>query len=137
MTVDQHASTSTHDHRSLGDLLTDLSHQTATLVRQEVDLVKTETRAKLRALAGGAALTAVAAVLGLLAAGALVACMIAALSHAIPVWAAALVVGVVIGALAAVGALIGVAAIRRAVPPVPREAMESVKEDVRWITTRS
>ena len=51
-----------------------------------------------------------------------------------PVWAALVVAGVW-ALVAAVAALVG-AVIVRTVRPVPEQAIESVKEDVRWLRNR-
>ncbi len=71
-----------------------------------------------------------------LALGAVVACIIAALSAAMPLWLAALVVGVVLLVIAAGLGLLGKADLQRASPPVPEEAVESAKEDLEWLRTQ-
>jgi hypothetical protein len=85
----------------------------------------------------GAALLGGAVLLGLLAAGALTACLIAALDKAMATWLAALVVTVVYLAIAGVLAVIGRKQIQEAAPPVPEQAIDSVKEDVQWAKTRT
>jgi hypothetical protein len=64
--------------------------------------------------------------------GALVATAILALATAVDGWLAALVVAVVLFAVAGVLALLGKARTKRAVPPVPEQAVATVKEDVRY-----
>ena len=88
-------------------------------------------------LAAGAALFAAAGVLGFLAVAALVACAIAGLSEALPVWLAALIVAVVLGGVAGILALAGKSEMQRGSPPVPEEALESTKEDVEWLKTQA
>ena len=78
-----------------------------------------------------------AAVVGLLALGALTACLIAALSTAIDVWLAALIVGVVYAAIAGALAVVGKRRIKQATPPAPEQTIETVKEDVQWAKTRA
>jgi hypothetical protein len=68
--------------RSVADLLKQLSDQTATLVRQELDLVKAELVLKGTKAGLGAAIFGGAGVFGLYAGGALTACVIVALSTA-------------------------------------------------------
>jgi hypothetical protein len=121
------------DEKSLAELLKDLSEQTANLVHQEVELAKAEMSVKGKLLAAGAALFAAAGVLGILAVAALVACAIAGLSEALPVWLAALIVAVVLGGVAGILALLGKSETQRGSPPVPEEALESTKEDVEWL----
>ena len=72
---------------------------------------------------------------GLYAAGALTACLVLVLATAVTGWLAALIVAVVYGAVAGAGAD-GQAKVKQAVPPVPEQATESVKEDVQWTKTR-
>jgi hypothetical protein len=123
--------------RPIGDLVKQLAGQTSTLVRQEIDLAKAEMSQKAGIAGQGAGLLGGAAVVGLLAAGALTACLILALSEVIPDWLAALIVAVVMGAIAAVLAIQGRNRIRTATPPVPEQTVETVKEDVEWAKTRT
>jgi MFS family permease len=85
----------------------------------------------------GAGLLGGAAVVGLLAAGALTACLILVLSEAIDAWLAALIVAVVLGAVAAALGLAGRKKVREATPPVPEQTVETVKEDVEWAKTQT
>jgi MFS family permease len=123
--------------RPLGDLVKQLGTQTSTLVRQEIDLAKAELSEKGRVAGQGAGMFGGAAYVGLLAGGALTACVILALNEALAAWLAALIVAVVLGALAAVLALQGRARIRAAAPPVPQQTVETVKEDVEWAKTQA
>jgi nitrate/nitrite transporter NarK len=71
-----------------------------------------------------------AGLVGFLMLQALVATAIAALAVTLPVWAAALIVTVALGAVAAVMALTGKRQAGRAAPPKPEQAIENVKADV-------
>ena len=123
--------------QSIGELVKDLATETSTLVRQEIDLAKAEMAERGKRAGKGAAILGAAALVGLLAAGALTASLIAALDLAMPTWLAALVVTLVFGAIAAVLALTGRKQIQEAAPPVPEQAIDSVKEDVQWAKTRT
>ena len=123
--------------RPIGELVKQLAEQTATLVRQEVDLAKAEFAAKGRQAGKGAGLLGAAAVIGLLAAGALTAFLIMLLDGALANWLSALIVAVVFGAIAGVLALQGRNRMRAAAPPVPEQTVETVKEDVEWAKTRA
>jgi uncharacterized membrane protein YqjE len=123
--------------RPVGDLVKQLAGQTSTLVRQEIDLAKAEMSQKATTAGKGAGLLGGAAVVGLLAAGSLTACLILALGEVIPDWLAALIVALVMGAVAAVLAIQGRNRIRAATPPVPEQTVETVKEDVEWAKTRT
>jgi uncharacterized membrane protein YqjE len=123
--------------RPMGDLVKQLAGQTSTLVRQELDLAKAELTEKGRVAGQGAGLFGGAAVVGLMAAGALTATLILVLDKAMDAWLAALIVTVVMGAVAAVLALQGRNRMRAAAPPVPEQTVETVKEDVEWAKTRT
>ncbi len=123
--------------RSIGELLQQLSQETTTLVRQELELARAELTAKAREAGKGAGMFGGAGLMGLLAAGALTACFIAALDTAMPTWLAALIVAVVYGAIAGVLALQGRERVKRATPPVPEQTIETTKEDVAWAKTRA
>jgi hypothetical protein len=123
--------------RPAGELLKELSQQTGTLVRQEVELAKAELAQKGKELGAGAGLVIGGAVVALLAFGALTACIIALLDTAMPTWLAALIVALVYAALAAALVIAGRGRIREAAPPAPEQTIETVKEDVQWAKTRA
>jgi uncharacterized membrane protein YqjE len=123
--------------RPVSDLVKQLASQTSTLVRQELDLAKAEMTEKATIAGKGAGLIGGAALVGLLAAGALTACLILVLSEAMDAWLAALIVAVVMGAVAAVLGLAGRNKVRQATPAVPEQTVETVKEDVEWAKTRT
>ena len=66
----------------------------------------------------------------------LIACAIIAISHALPAWLSALIVGAFLLLVAAVAAAMGRKRMRQATPPVPAEAVESVKTDVAEVRER-
>jgi MFS family permease len=126
-----------HREQSLGELVQELATETSTLVRQEIELAKVETTQKARTAGKGAGLIGAAAVIGLLAAGALTAFLIMLLDGALANWLSALIVGVVFLAIAGILALQGKNRIQRATPPVPEQTVETVKEDAQWAKTRA
>ena len=63
--------------------------------------------------------------------------VIAALATGMDVWLAALIVAVVYSAVAGVMAITGKKKVQEAVPPVPEQATDSVKEDLEWVKTRA
>jgi uncharacterized membrane protein YqjE len=123
--------------RPLGELLKQLSEETTRLVRQEIELAKAELTQKGKQAGMGAGLFGAAGALGLLALAALTACFILALDAVMPAWLAALIVAVVYGVIAAVLAMRGSAKVRQAVPPVPEQTIETVKEDVQWVKNQT
>jgi membrane protein len=123
--------------RSFADLARQLSDQTTALVRQEVELAKAELQAKGKKAGLGAGMFGGAGIFGLYAIGALTACAILALATAVAAWLAALIVGVVWAAVAGALALVGKGRVQEATPPVPEQAVDSVKEDVQWTKARA
>ncbi len=123
--------------RPTADLLRDLSEQTTTLVRKEIELAKVELSVKGKTAATGAGMFGGAGLFGVFAFGALTACIIAALATFMPTWVGALIVAAVYGAIAGVLALRGKSKVQQATPPVPEQAVDSTKEDVEWVKTRA
>jgi Putative Actinobacterial Holin-X, holin superfamily III len=123
--------------RSIAELLKQLSDQTATLVRQELDLAKAELTVKGKRAGVGAGMLGGAGMFGLYALGALTACVILLLSTAMTGWLAALIVTAVYGAIAGVLALTGKNKVQAGTPPVPEQTVDSVKEDVRSTKERA
>jgi uncharacterized membrane protein YqjE len=123
--------------RPIGELLKELSTQTTTLVRQELELAKAEMAEKGKQAGLGAGMFGGAGLFGVLALAALTTCVIAALATGMDVWLAALIVAVVYAGVAAVLALAGKRKTREAIPPAPEQAIESTKEDVQWAKTRA
>ncbi|MGB9183576.1 MAG: phage holin family protein [Solirubrobacteraceae bacterium] len=123
--------------RPIAELMRELSAETSTLVRQELELAKLELADKGKRAGIGAGLMGGAGVVGLYAVGALTACLILALATAVTAWVAALIVAAVYGAAAGGLALAGKSKVIDAAPPVPEQASESVKEDVQWTKNRA
>ncbi len=117
--------------RPIGELVKDLSSQTSTLVRKEIELARAELQEKGKVAGKGAGMLAGAAVFGLLAMGALTAGLIALLDKAMATWVAALIVMALWAIVAAVLAKAGQSALKRATPPAP-QTVETVKEDIQW-----
>jgi hypothetical protein len=122
--------------RSFGELFKQLSEQTSTLVRQEVDLAKAEMQQKGKQAGIGAGLLGSGGVLGLGAFGALTATLVLALATWLDAWLACLIVTVVYAAGAAVLAMSGKRRLQAASPPVPEQTIETLKEDVQWARTQ-
>jgi hypothetical protein len=122
--------------RPIGELLKQLSAETTRLVHQELELAKAELAQKGKQAGMGAGLFGAAGAIGLLAAAALTACFILALAAVMPAWLAALIVAVGYGAVAAILALRGRDRVKQAVPSVPEQTIETVKEDVQWAKTQ-
>jgi hypothetical protein len=122
---------------STGELVKLLSEQTSMLVRKELELAKSEFAEKGKTAGVGAGMVGGAGVVGLLALGALTACLILLLAEGMDAWVAALIVTAVYGAIAGILALLGRDRVKEAMPPAPEQTVESVKEDVQWAKTQA
>ena len=119
------------DERSLGELFSELARDTSTLVSQEITLAKTEMSQKASRVgkdvgflaAGGAVAYA-----GLLA---ILAGVIVLLGQVIPMWLAALLVGLVVAGVGYFLVRKGLDALKRE-DLAPRQTIETLKEDQQW-----
>jgi hypothetical protein len=115
------------EERSIGELIGDLTRETTQLVRQEINLAKTELTVKATKVGKDIGLIAAGGVLAFTGALALVAFLILALIRlGLSPWLSALLVGVV---LAGVGAALAMSGLKklRDVDPVPHQAVEALK----------
>jgi uncharacterized BrkB/YihY/UPF0761 family membrane protein len=125
------------DERTLGELFAELSRETRTLIQQEVQLAKTELSEKASTIGKGAGLVAGG---GLLAYGGLLA-LIAALilvliALGLPAWTGALIGGVLAAGVGYVLIRSGLAALRPR-QLLPRETIETLKEDAHWLKAQA
>jgi hypothetical protein len=102
-----------------------------TLARKHVELARLELVEAAAPRAQGAGMFAAAGVVALYAVGFLAAAGAAGLAVVLPVWAAILIVAVLLGAVAGILALAGKASIRSAPSPAEK-TRETVKEDAAW-----
>lgn len=126
-----------HDHHSVGELVGQATEQLSLLVRQEVALAKEELAEKGRRAGRGGGLLGAAGAVAYVGFMTLAAAGVAALSLVLDVWAAALIVMAVLFVIAAVLAAVGRAQLRRATPPRPERALDSVKADMDEIKGRA
>ena len=120
------------DDRSLGDLFAELSRETATLVRKEVELATTEMTAKAKQAGTHAGIAAAGGALAHAGLLVIIAAVVLGLSQlGITPWLSALIVG-----LATIG--IGYMLVNRGMTQLrevnvtPTRAIESIKEESRW-----
>lgn len=114
----------------VSDLVQRASQQLSQLVREEMRLAQAEMTQKGKRFGKGGGLFGGAGLVGVLTLQALVATAIAALSLAMDVWVAALIVTGVLAAVTALMAALGKQQIGKASPPAPEQTMDSVKADV-------
>ncbi|MFK0238824.1 phage holin family protein [Streptomyces vinaceus] len=122
---------------SVGALVTRASQQLSELVREEMQLARAEMTQKGKRYGKGGGLFGAAGLAGFMALQALAATCIAALALVLPVWAAALIVTAVLGAVAGVTALAGKKQIGRAGTPTPEQTIDSVKADLAEIKEKA
>jgi hypothetical protein len=126
-----HSARSKARDKSFFSLITDIPHLIIQLVRAELELLKAELFAKLRATGIGVGLFVISLTLLTFALLLLVFSAVFALSLVVPLWAAALISAGGALILAVAVALVGVSILSRAKSPKPDETIES--KDIRTI----
>lgn len=120
------------DEPSLGELFSELSSEVTTLVKQEVQLAKTELSAKASKAGRN---------IGFLAAGGFIAyagfimllvAFAAILALFMETWLATLIVGLVVTGVGAILVKRGIDALRK-MNPAPEKTIETLQEDKEWI----
>jgi Flp pilus assembly protein TadB len=120
--------------RSTAELVKTAAEQISRLVRDELKLAQAELARKGKHAGLGAGLFGAGGMLALYGVAALLTAVVLLLAYVMPAWLAALVVGVVLFAIAAVLAIVGRKQVQRATPPMPEEAVRSVKADIDTLT---
>jgi hypothetical protein len=119
------------DNRSFGELVSAFLTGVTKMFRQEIDLAKAEMSKKVVQGAKDAIFLIIGAVLAFAGLLTLIAAAIAALALAIPVWASALIIGILVLAIGGSFALKGISDLQKE-KFVPEATIETLKEDVRW-----
>ena len=127
----------TMDDRPVGQLVQEMSQQTALLVRKELELAQLEMKEKGKRAGIGAGLFGGAGAVAFYGGGALIAAIILVLATALEPWIAALIVAVVLFAVAGVLGLTGKKQVEEATPAAPEEAIASTKKDVDEVKRRA
>jgi uncharacterized membrane protein YqjE len=125
------------NNQPVGELVQQLSEQTATLVRKELQLAQLELQEKGKRAGIGAGLFGTAGVIALYGLGALIAAAIIGLGTAVNPWLSALIVAVVLFAAAGIASLVGKKQVEQAVPPAPEQAIQSGKRSVDEVKGRA
>lgn len=118
-------------------LVNDLSEQVSRLVRDELRLARLELTRKGKRAGFGAGLFGAAGMAAFFGGATLVVTVILLLALVMPAWAAAALVAGVLFVVAAVLGLIGKNQVKQATPPVPEEAIASVKADIDVVKERA
>jgi uncharacterized membrane protein YqjE len=123
--------------QSAGELVKLVAEQVSVLVRDELKLAQLEMSGKAKQAGKGAGMLGGGGIVALYGVACLIACAIIAISHSLQAWLAALIVGAALLLAAGVAAALGRSQLKKATPPVPTQAVDSVKTDVAEIRERS
>lgn len=118
---------------ALGDLFRQLAQDSATLVRQEMNLAKAELKSNVKAVARDAAMVAIGGILALVGVTVLIAFLVVAVGDALDnYWLGALVVGVL---FLLVGGILAMASLKKLKHEemAPTRTLETLKEDKQWL----
>lgn len=113
----------------IGELMAQLSAQTSRLVRDEMRLAQKEFTESAKHAGIGAGLFSAAGLIAVFGLAGVVTAAIAALALVLPVWAAALIVAVVLFAIAGVAAMISKKQLDQA-SATPEKTVANVKQDI-------
>ena len=117
------------DERSIGELFAELASETSTLVRQEVQLAKTEITQKVTSAGKDVGMIGAGGALAYAGLLAVIAAIIIGLGHLIGMGWSALLVGIVVIGVGYMLIQSGLSALKR-IDPTPRETIQTIKEDV-------
>ncbi|RAX19588.1 phage holin family protein [Actinomyces sp. Z5] len=104
---------------TLGELVTRISDNISALVHGEIDLAKAKGKRMATTMGVGGALLAVGGVVALYGVGFLLGTIVELIALALPLWAAKLIVAVVLLIVAAIAALLGVKRLQAAKADMP------------------
>lgn len=127
----------TAGERSVGTLVKQGTEQLSTLLRQELKLAQAELSHKGKRAGIGGGMFGAAGLLAFFGLASFITAAIAAIAMPLPLWAAALIVGGGLLLCAGLLALAGRAQVKRAAPPMPGEAVDSMKDDLATIKERA
>src|SRR3954454_1770012 len=119
------------DDRSLGQVVSDLTGDLSTLMRQEVELAKVELKEEVSKVGKGAGMLGGAGFAGWFVLLFLSLALTFLLDNWLPVEVAALITAALWAVVAAVLALVGRKELQQAEPQLPK-TQETLKEDVQW-----
>ena len=123
------------DDRSVGEIVGDIAKELGTLVRQEIELAKTEAKNEARKAGKGAGLLGGSGIAGHLFLIFLTVTVMLALDKAMDIVWAALIVTVIWAVVAGVLAAMGRSRLKE-VNPKLETTTETLKEDAQWVSSR-
>lgn len=116
--------------RSLVSLFAELPTLIIQLLKDELENLKRELTARLAKLGIGIGLFVGAALFAFFAFATLIAAAVLGLATVLPAWLSALIIGVALLLIAGILVLVGVSSLKKGLPPVPEEAITSIKKDI-------
>jgi uncharacterized membrane protein YqjE len=119
------------DDRSLGELFSELSRQTSTLIRQEVALAKAEIKEKGSEVGKDVGMMAAGGLLAYAGLLALIATIIIILAEFMEWWLSALIVSIVVLGIGGLLVQRGMSALKQT-NMKPEQTIETLKEDKEW-----
>ena len=121
-----------HEGMSVGELVGQLVDETRTLIRQEVQLAKTELSQKTSEITNAAIFLAAGGLVAFIGVLGLVAAAIIGLGQVIPMWLSALIIGAAILIVGGILLFAGIGKIKDATKP-PEQTIQSLKEDKEFV----
>jgi hypothetical protein len=125
------------EEHSTAELVKQVTEQVSVLVRDELKLARLEMTTKGKQAGAGLGMLGGSGLVALYGVGCLIACAVVAISHVLPAWLAVLIVGVALLAVAGIAAMAGRGRMRKATPPMPRQAASSMRADTEEIRERA
>jgi VIT1/CCC1 family predicted Fe2+/Mn2+ transporter len=122
----------TRDERSVGELFSELANETGTLIRQEISLAQAEMTRKATDVGKNAASLALGGAVAYGGFLVLLGALVGVLSYLMPVWLAALIVALVVGAVSFYMINSALTRLKKA-DFAPRETVTTLKEDAQWL----
>jgi Putative Actinobacterial Holin-X, holin superfamily III len=122
-----HTPTTEQQNGGVGAAAKSVAEHASSLVRLEIQLALLEIKRKVAALGAGVGMLVGAAIFGLFLLAFVLATITALIALALPVWAALLIMSVVVLAIAATLGLLGLGAVKKGSPPVPEQAIMEAK----------
>ena len=119
------------DDRSLGQIVSDVSNDFATLMKQEIELAKVELKQEMAKAGKGAGMLGGAGLSGWFVLLFLSLALVFLLDNWLPVEVAALLTALLWAVIAAVLAAVGRKKVKEANPELPK-TQQSLKEDAQW-----
>jgi uncharacterized membrane protein YqjE len=120
------------EERSVSDVLQDVLRNLEDIVRSEIRLARVEIREEVRGAVSSSVWIAVGAVGAVSASTLLLWTLAYALATRMPIWAATLVVAVVIAVASMVLIVSGIRRAKR-IQPIPERTVKVVKENLEWM----